>query len=249
MRRKILAANWKMNKLQSDVESFFAALLPRIAGSKNEIVICTPYTCLQKAAECAKNTNVEVGAQNVHWEESGAFTGEISAQMLAELGVKNVIVGHSERRQYFGETNQTVAKRAKAAIKTKIAPIVCIGETLEQRNGGQTEKVLFEQITESFEGITREELGSVVVAYEPVWAIGTGVTATAAEAQQTIAFIRKTFSSIYGESAAQNLHILYGGSMNEKNAAELLSMPDIDGGLIGGASLIAEKFAAIVNAK
>lgn len=249
MKQKILAANWKMNKLQADAKIFFGSLIPLVSGSNNKIIVCVPFTDLAAVSRCAKGSNICVGAQNVHWEASGAFTGEISADMLKDSGAEYVIVGHSERRQYFGETSQTAARRAKAAVAEGIIPIVCIGETSGEREKGQTEQILSEQIEKSFEGISQEEMKNVLVAYEPVWAIGTGVTATSGEAQEAISYIRKTFSRRYGGDTAAGINILYGGSMNEKNAADLLSMPDIDGGLIGGASLIAEKFAAIVNAK
>ncbi len=249
MRDKVLAGNWKMNKLQSETKEFFNQLKPLVKDSKNRIIICAPYTDLATAVECAKGSNICVGAENVHWAENGAFTGEISANMLVEMGVQYVIIGHSERRQYFGETNETVLKRAKAALSAGLKPIICIGELLEQRQNGQTEKVLEQQIQEGFATITAEELNNVIVAYEPVWAIGTGVTATNDQAQETIAFIRKVFANMYCEECASKLIIQYGGSMNDKNAKDLLSMPDIDGGLIGGASLVPEKFSAIVHSK
>lgn len=248
MREIILAGNWKMNKLVSETKSFFSELIPLVKDCINTVVICAPYTALAAAVDCVNNTNVFIGAENAHWEKSGAFTGEIAADMLSEIGVKYVIIGHSERRQYFGETNETVAKRTKAVLNAGLKAIVCVGETLAQREKNVTESVLSEQITLGFNGITAEEMRNVIIAYEPVWAIGTGLTATAMQAQDAISFIRQQIKNIYGEAVAENISILYGGSMNEKNAAELLSMPDIDGGLIGGASLVAGKFAAICNA-
>ena len=249
MREKVLAGNWKMNKLQSETKEFFAQLLPMVKDTANRVIICAPYTDLQAAIEATKGSNVHIGAENAHWADHGAFTGEISASMLKEMGVEYVILGHSERRQYFAETNETVSKRLKACLNAGLKPIVCIGELLEQRNGGKTEQVLEEQITQGFEGITKEELSNVIVAYEPVWAIGTGVTATNEQAQETIAYIRKVFARLYCQGCADKLIIQYGGSMNDKNAKELLSMPDIDGGLIGGASLVPEKFSVIVHSK
>jgi triosephosphate isomerase len=212
------------------------------------VIICVPYTNLQVALQTVKGTNVHIGAQNCHWAEKGAFTGEIAPSMLKEMGVEYVIVGHSERRTYFGETNQTVLARTKAALNAGLVPIVCIGETLDERNGGTMEQVLTEQIKEGFAEITAEQMANVIVAYEPVWAIGTGVTATNQQANDAIAFCRGVFADMYGSDVANNLCIQYGGSMNDKNAKELLSMPHIDGGLVGGASLVAEKFATIVNA-
>jgi len=248
MREIILAGNWKMNKLVSETKTFFSELIPLVRDCKNTIVVCTPYTDLATGVESVKSNNIHIGAQNAHWEEKGAFTGEISPSMLGEIGVKYVIIGHSERRQYFGETNQTVAKRTKAVLNAGLKAIVCVGETLTERNSSITEKILTEQLCEGFYGITAEEMKNVIIAYEPVWAIGTGVTATTDQAQETIHFVRKTIEKIFDSQTANVTPILYGGSMNEKNAAELLSMPDIDGGLIGGASLTAEKFAVICNA-
>lgn len=249
MRDKVLAGNWKMNKLQKCTKEFFEELLPLVKDSKNRIIICAPYTDLATAVELTKGSNVSIGAENVHWADKGAFTGEISAEMLKEIGVEYVIVGHSERRQYFGETDETVSKRTRAALDGGLKPIVCIGELLNERQNGETEKVLKNQIVNGFNGITEQDMANVIVAYEPVWAIGTGVTATNEQAEATIDFIRHTFAELYGKAVADELIIQYGGSMNDKNAADLLSMPNIDGGLIGGASLVPTKFSAIVHAK
>ena len=248
MKTKIIAGNWKMNNLQADTENTLNQLIPLVKDANSTVIICVPYTNLQVALQTTKGSNVHIGAQNCHWAEKGAFTGEISPSMLKEMGVEYVIIGHSERRTYFGETNQTVLARTKAALNAGLIPIVCIGETLDERNGGTMEQVLTAQIKEGFADITAEQMANVIVAYEPVWAIGTGVTATNDQANDAIAFCRGVFQGLYGSDIANNLCIQYGGSMNDKNAKELLSMPHIDGGLVGGASLVAEKFATIVNA-
>lgn len=248
MKNKIIAGNWKMNKTRIEAEQLINALIPLVKDTKNTVVICVPFTDLCKAVKLTKGTNIHVGAQNCHWKESGAFTGEIAPSMLTELGVEYVVIGHSERRTYFGETDATVLARTKAALAAGLKPIVCIGETLEERNSGNMEKVLQRQVREGFKDVTEEELANIVVAYEPVWAIGTGVTATDEQANDAIAFVRSVFADMYGKEAAEKLYIQYGGSMNDKNAEGLLSMSEIDGGLIGGASLVAEKFAAVVNA-
>ncbi len=248
MKNKIIAGNWKMNKTRIEAEQLINALIPLVKDTKNTVVICVPFTDLCKAVKLTKGTNIHVGAQNCHWKESGAFTGEIAPSMLTELGVEYVVIGHSERRTYFGETDATVLARTKAALAAGLKPIVCIGETLEERNSGNMEKVLQRQVREGFKDVTEEELANIVVAYEPVWAIGTGVTATDEQANDAIAFVRSVFADMYGKEAAKKLYIQYGGSMNDKNAEGLLNMSEIDGGLIGGASLVAEKFAAVVNA-
>ena len=248
MKNKIIAGNWKMNKTRIEAEQLINALIPLVKDTKNTVVICVPFTDLCKAVKLTKGTNIHVGAQNCHWKESGAFTGEIAPSMLTELGVEYVVIGHSERRTYFGETDATVLARTKAALAAGLKPIVCIGETLEERNSGNMEKVLQRQVREGFKDVTEEELANIVVAYEPVWAIGTGVTATDEQANDAIAFVRSVFADMYGKEAAEKLYIQYGGSMNDKNAEGLLNMSEIDGGLIGGASLVAERFAAVVNA-
>lgn len=237
-----------MNKNRVEAEQLITQLIPLVKDTSNTVVICVPYTDLCKAVKLTKGTNIHVGAQNCHWKESGAYTGEIAPSMLTELGVEYVVIGHSERRTYFGETDETVLARTKAALQAGLKPIVCIGETLEERNGGNMEKVLSRQVTEGFKDISADELKNIVVAYEPVWAIGTGVTATDEQANDAIAYVRGVFAVKYGKEAADALYIQYGGSMNDKNAAGLLAMSQIDGGLIGGASLVAEKFAAVVNA-
>jgi triosephosphate isomerase len=248
MKNKIIAGNWKMNKTNADAEKLIGELIPLVRDTANTVVICVPYTDLSLAVKLTQDTNIAVGAQNCHWATSGAFTGEISAEMLREIGVKYVVIGHSERRTYFGETDATVLKRTLAALAAGLKPIVCIGETLSERENGDMEKVLSRQIKEGFAEISAEQLQSIIVAYEPVWAIGTGVTATNEQANDAIAYCRSVFAEMYGKEVASALYIQYGGSMNENNAAALLAMPQIDGGLIGGASLVAEKFAKIVKA-
>ena len=248
MKNKIIAGNWKMNKTRKETKELIANLIPLVKDTKNTVIICVPYTDLDVAVQLTKGTNIHVGAENCHWKESGAFTGEIAPSMLTELGVEYVVIGHSERRTYFGETDATVLARTKAALAAGLKPIVCIGETLEERNSGNMGTVLRRQVVEGFADITADELKNIVVAYEPVWAIGTGVTATDEQANEAIGFVRSVFADKYGKQVADQLYIQYGGSMNDKNAAGLLSMAEIDGGLIGGASLVAEKFAAVVNA-
>lgn len=248
MKNKIIAGNWKMNNNRVQAEQLISALIPLVKDTNNTVIICVPFTDLCKAVKLTKGTNIHVGAQNCHWKESGAFTGEIAPSMLTEIGVEYVVIGHSERRTYFGETDATVLARTKAALNAGLKPIVCIGETLEERNGGRMEEVLRRQVLEGFKDISANELGKIIVAYEPVWAIGTGVTATDEQANDAIRFVRGVFAEKYGKKDADALYIQYGGSMNDKNAEGLLSMPEIDGGLIGGASLVAEKFAAVVKA-
>lgn len=237
-----------MNNTIAATKALVTELIPLVKDAKPEVVICTPYTDLATAVELTKGTNIKVGAENVHWAEKGAFTGEISADMLVELGVTYVIIGHSERRQYFGETDETVNARVKAALAKGLKPIICVGETLEEREGGKVEEVLVRQTTAAFKDIAKEELENIVVAYEPVWAIGTGKTATAEVANDTIKIIRDTIGKLYcPKCAEEKVRIQYGGSMNPKNVKELMAMPEIDGGLIGGASLKAPDFSLVVN--
>ena len=248
MRKPIIAGNWKMNNTIAATKALITDLLPLVKDAKCDVVICTPYTDLATAVEMTKGSNVKVGAENVHWAEKGAFTGEISADMLLELGVEYVIIGHSERRQYFGETDQTVNMRVKTALAKGLKPIVCVGETLEEREGGKVEEVLVRQTTEALKDVASADLDRVVIAYEPVWAIGTGKTATAEVAHDTIKIIRDTVRNLYCANCAENkVRIQYGGSMNPKNVKELMAMPEIDGGLIGGASLKAVDFSLVVN--
>ena len=247
-RKAIIAGNWKMNKTASEAAVLVDELVPAVQDAGCEVVICTPYTDLVTAVEKTKGTNIHVGAENVHFEKSGAFTGEISADMLVDLGVEYVIVGHSERRQYFAETDETVNKRTKAALAAGLTVIVCVGESLAQREQGVTEELVRMQTKIALGGVSAEEMARVIIAYEPVWAIGTGRTATADQAQEVCAAIRKVVGELYGEAVAEATTIQYGGSMNAANADELLSKPDVDGGLIGGASLKPADFAAIVAA-
>ena len=247
-RKAIIAGNWKMNKTASQAAVLIDELIPAVAGADCEVVICTPYTTLVTAVEKCKGTNIHVGAENVHFEKSGAFTGEISADMLVDLGVEYVITGHSERRQYFAETDETVNKRTLAGLNAGLKVIVCVGENLAQREQGVTEELVRLQTKIALQGVTAEQMANVIIAYEPVWAIGTGRTATAEQAQEVCAAIRKVVGELYGEAVAKATTIQYGGSMNDGNAAELLGKPDVDGGLIGGAALKADKFAAIVKA-
>jgi triosephosphate isomerase len=236
-----------MNNTMAQTKELLTALIPLVSDAEAEVVVCVPYTSIATAGELIKGTNIHLGAENVHWAEKGAFTGEISAAMLVELGVEYVIIGHSERRQYFGETDETVNKRIKAALAAGLKPIVCVGELLAEREGGQTEEVVTRQIKGAFDGIEAAALDNIVVAYEPVWAIGTGKTATTEEANETIGVIRNVVKDIYGKATADALRIQYGGSMNAKNAKDLMAMPEIDGGLIGGASLKAPDFTAVVK--
>ena len=247
-RKAVIAGNWKMNMTPTDAGHLLDHLIPMVADADCEVVVCVPATDLCVAVAKCSGTNVHVGAQNVHFEKSGAFTGELSADMLTDLGVEYVVIGHSERRQYFAETDETVNKRTKAALAGGLKPIVCVGESLAQREQGVTEELVRMQTKIALNGITADELKNVIIAYEPIWAIGTGRTATADQAQEVCAAIRKVVGELYGEDAAKALTVQYGGSMNAGNAAELLSKPDVDGGLIGGASLKADQFAIIVEA-
>ena len=247
-RKAVIAGNWKMNMTPTDAGHLLDHLIPMVADAGCEVVVCVPATDLCVAVAKCAGTNVHVGAQNVHFEKSGAFTGELSADMLTDLGVEYVVIGHSERRQYFAETDETVNKRTKAALAGGLKPIICVGESLAQREQGVTEELVRMQTKIALNGVTADELKNVIIAYEPIWAIGTGRTATADQAQEVCAAIRKVVGELYGEDAAKALTVQYGGSMNAGNAAELLSKPDVDGGLIGGASLKPDDFTTIVNA-
>ncbi len=249
MRRKVIAGNWKMNFTPAEATAFINAVKPLVAGkNKCDIIFCAPYVTIAAAQQAAKGSRIKIGAENVHFAEKGAYTGEVSAKMLTACGVGYVIVGHSERRQYFGETDETVNLRTKAALAAGMKVILCLGEVKEQRLSGITDEVVAMQTKLDLKDVTAEELKNIIIAYEPVWAIGTGLTATPEQAQETCHVIRETLAKLYGKKAANGVTIQYGGSMNEKNAAELLAKPDVDGGLIGGASLVPEKFAAIVDA-
>ena len=247
MGKPIIAGNWKMNKTPEEAKELVTALVPLVKNAKCDVVICPPFVDLCAVKPIIAGTNIHLGVQNIHWAEKGAFTGEISADMLKAHGVEYAIVGHSERRQYFGETDATVNQRAKAAIAAGITPIICVGESLEQRESGVTNAVVSGQTKAALDGIEAKDVETLVIAYEPIWAIGTGKTATKEDANATIAVIRGAIAEVYGKDVAEKVRIQYGGSMNPKNASELMSMPEIDGGLIGGASLKAEDFSKVVN--
>ena len=247
MRRPIIAGNWKMNNTKAQTYALLNDLVPLVKDAEAEVVICVPYTSIWAAGDAIKGTTIHLGAENVHWAAKGAYTGEISAGMLKEEGEEYVIMRHSASRQEFEETDQTVKKRVKAALAHGLKTIICVGETLEEREGGKVEEVLVRQTTEAFKDIDKDEHKNIVIAYEPVWAIGTGKTATAQDANDTIAIIRGTIAKLYCEKCADGIRIQYGGSMNPKNAKELMAMPQIDGGLIGGASLKAVDFSQVVK--
>lgn len=247
MRRKVIAGNWKMNMLPDEAIRFIEELTPLVKDTENEVVLCVPYTDLFYVLLNVQGTNIKVGAQNVHFEESGAYTGEISAKMLKAINVEYVIIGHSERRQYFAETDETINKKIKVAITNGLKPIVCVGETLEEREKGITFDIITKQTNLALEGIDKNQVKNVIIAYEPVWAIGTGKTATADEANEAIKKIREEISKIYGNDIAECVIIQYGGSIKSSNAREFLTKSDIDGGLVGGASLKPEEFSKIVN--
>ncbi|GHU55978.1 triosephosphate isomerase [Clostridia bacterium] len=247
-RKIVIAGNWKMNKTRPDAEKLIKELVPYAEKATCETVICVPYTNLETAVEITKGTKIKVGAENCHFKSSGAFTGEISAEMLKEIGVEYVVIGHSERRQYFNETDLTVNRRTKAALKVGLKPIICVGELLAEREDGITEDVVELQTVAAYTGLTADDVKNTIIAYEPVWAIGTGKTATDEQAEEVCAFIRKIIANKYGSEIADGLTVQYGGSMNPKNAAGLLAKENIDGGLIGGASLKAEDFAVLLQA-
>ena len=247
MRKKVIAGNWQMNMLPDAAIRFIDELTPLVKNSENEVVLCVPYTDLFYSLLTAQNTNIKIGAQNMHWEESGAYTGEISGEMLKAIGVEYVIIGHSERRQYFAETDETVNKKIKSAFKYDLKPIVCVGETLEEREAGKAEEIITSQTEKALDGLTNEQVENTIIAYEPIWAIGTGKTATSEDANNAIKAIRNKISNIYGQMVAERVIIQYGGSVKASNAKELFTMSDIDGGLVGGASLKSKEFADIVN--
>lgn len=248
LRNAVIAGNWKMNKTPAETTALINEMKSLVKDADCKVVLCVPFVDIAAAVEAAKGSNIEIGAENVHFKESGAYTGEISAKMLKECGVKYVVVGHSERRQYFGETDQTVNLRTLAAIKEGLTAIVCVGETLEQRELGYTETLLKFQTKMALTNVSKDELKNIIIAYEPVWAIGTGVTATAEQADEGNGFVRAAIAEVYGEDVANTVTVQYGGSMNAKNADELLDKVNVDGGLIGGASLKAEDFSIIVKA-
>ncbi len=247
MRKPIIAGNWKMNKTPAEAVELVKGLIPLVKDAKCDVVVCPTAVCLPAVAEVIKGTNIKLGAQNVHFAEKGAYTGELSADMLKAVGCEYVIVGHSERRQYFGETDKTVNLRATAAVKAGLTAIICVGEMKDERVDGYTDIIVAYQTKMALKGLTAEELDHVVIAYEPVWAIGTGLTATDEQANETIGVIRKAIADVYGDDVAQKVRIQYGGSMKGSNVKGLMAQPEIDGGLIGGASLKAEDFAQVVN--
>ena len=247
MRRKVIAGNWKMNMLPNETIQFIEELAPLVKDTDNEVILCVPYKDLFYALLTAQNTNIKIGAQNMHFAENGAFTGEVSGKMLKSINVEYVIIGHSERRQYFNETDESVNKKVKAAFENGLKPIVCVGETLEQREAGKVEEIITNQTKLALEGLTNEQVENTIIAYEPIWAIGTGKTATKEDANDAVKGIRNKIAEIYGQNTADRVIIQYGGSVKSSNAKELFSMSDIDGALVGGASLKADEFSKIVE--
>ena len=248
LRKAVIAGNWKMNLTPAAATALVKETAPLVQNADCDVIFCVPFTDIAAAQEAAQGTNIKIGAQNVHFEKSGAFTGEISAEMLTSMGVNYVIIGHSERRQYFGETDETVNKRTLAAIDANMTAIVCVGELLDQREKGITSEIVSLQTKVALLNVPKEKLSRIIIAYEPVWAIGTGKTATSDQAQEVCAIIRGVVADLYDNASADAMTVQYGGSMNAANADELLSKPDVDGGLIGGASLKAADFSVIVNA-
>lgn len=248
LRLPIIAGNWKMFKTVAEAKTLVSGLAEKLAGVEGvEIVVCPPFTALSSVAELLKDSNIAVGAQDLFWEEEGAFTGEVSPLMLKEIGCKYVIIGHSERRQYFGETDEQVNKKAKAALKHGLAPIICVGETLEQHDAGKTETLVASQVEKALAGIEKGNITKVVIAYEPIWAIGTGRSSTGEDANQVVALIRKTIARDFGEDLAAKVRIQYGGSVKPNNIKEFMSQPEIDGALVGGASLKVDSFTSIIS--
>ena len=246
MRKPIIAGNWKMHKTIAEALEFVNEVKDRVNNDKVEAVICAPFTLLKDLKQATKGTNIKIGAQNMHFEEKGAFTGEISPLMLKELDMDYVVIGHSERRQYFNETDETVNKKVLKALEVGIDPILCVGETLEEREAGNTKDVCKVQVEKALENVSKEDLAKVVIAYEPVWAIGTGKTATSEDANDVIAYIREVVANLYGE-LANAVRIQYGGSVKPSNVAEIMNQSDIDGALVGGASLEANDYVELVN--
>ena len=246
MRKPIIAGNWKMNKTPEEARELVAALVESVKDADCDVVVCVPATDYAAVKEAAAGSNIHLGAQNVHFAASGAYTGELSADMLKACGVEYVVIGHSERRQYFAETDKTVNLRTKAAVAAGIVPIICVGELKDERESGYTDIIVEYQTLMALHGLTNDEIKNVVIAYEPVWAIGTGLTATDEQANETIGVIRKAIERKYGKDVADAVRIQYGGSMNPKNVKGLMAQPEIDGGLIGGASLKAPDFTQVV---
>ena len=247
MRRKVIAGNWKMNMLPNEAIEYIQAFEPMVKDANAEVILCVPYIDLFYCLMNAQGTNIKIGAQNMHFAENGAYTGEISPKMLKSIGVEYVIIGHSERRAYYGETDESVNKKIKAAFENELKPIVCVGETLEEREAGKTEEIITTQTRLALEGLDKEQVKATIIAYEPIWAIGTGKTATSDDANNSIKSIRAEIAKIYGEDVASEVIIHYGGSVKSSNAKELFETSDIDGGLVGGASLKPEEFSKIVN--
>lgn len=247
MGRKIIAGNWKMNMLPNEAMEFITKLSEKIRDTQNEVILCVPYTDLFYSLLTAQGTNIKIGAQNMHWEEKGAYTGEIAPKMLKSINVEYVIIGHSERRQYFAETDETVNKKIKSAMQNNLKPIVCVGENLEQKENNKTNEIITTQTQKALEGLTNSQVESTIIAYEPIWAIGTGKTASKEDANNAIKEIRNKIREIYGEQTAGKVKILYGGSVKPENAKELFDTSDIDGALVGGASLNVHEFEKIVN--
>lgn len=247
MRKKVIAGNWKMNKNPEEAKKYLEEFIPLVNNTNAEVILCAPYLDLKCMVKHTNGTNVKIGAQNMHWEETGAYTGEISGSMLKSIGVEYVIIGHSERRQYFAETDETVNKKIKSAFANELKPIVCVGETLDEREQGKTKEVITTQTKLALEGLTNEQVENTIIAYEPIWAIGTGKTATSEDANNSIKEIRDEICKIYGQNTSDRVIIQYGGSVKPTNAKELFNTSDIDGALVGGASLKPEDFAAIVN--
>ena len=247
MRKKVIAGNWKMNMLPNEAIDFIHELTPLVKNTKNEVILCVPYIDLFYALLNTQGTNIKIGAQNMHFEEKGAYTGEVSGEMLKSINVEYVIIGHSERRAYYGETDETVNKKLKKALSLGLKPIVCVGESLEERESGKAKEIVTTQTRKALEGLEPKDVEKTILAYEPIWAIGTGKTATKEDANETIKWIREEIEKIYGKSIAECVIIQYGGSVKSTNAKDLFQMSDIDGGLVGGASLDAQEFAKIVN--
>jgi triosephosphate isomerase len=247
MRKPIIAGNWKMNNTISESLALIDEIKKHSLNENVEAVVCVPFTSLNEVKKALENTDIKLGAQNLHWEESGAYTGEISPLMLREIGIDYCIIGHSERRQYFNETDETVNKKIKTALKHNIKPIVCVGETLEEREAGHEEKIVREQVLKAFEDIDIKDIEKIVIAYEPIWAIGTGKTASSDDANQMCKFIRNIIAEKYDKNTGENIRIQYGGSVKPQTIAELMGKEDIDGALVGGASLVAEDFVKLVN--
>lgn len=247
MRKKVIAGNWKMNKTPSETATFINELSDKVKQTKDIVICAVPFVCIPAALKASKRTKIKIAAQNMHYEDKGAFTGEVSAEMLVDLGVQYVIIGHSERRQYYNETDATVNRKVLKALKAGLKPIICVGESLEQRETGVTADFVRYQVGYALNGVSAEDMKNIVIAYEPIWAIGTGKTATNEQANEVCKTIRQALNEKYGKKVANATYIQYGGSVNVKNAAELFSMSDIDGGLVGGASLKSDDFCKIVN--